>query len=97
MLVGAGAAGCELGGEGVQHPEVEGRGVVHLHHRLELAATSMLGNSTLIRENKERAGLRRGQAWGHRPAIPRGSGCRRGAGEILGWDVPLGALSMLIS
>lgn len=57
--------------------------VAHLHG-LEPAATSMLGNFMLIRENKEGAGSRGGgdMPGDGGPATFRGRGCRRGDGEM---------------
>lgn len=64
----------------------------------ELAATSMLGNFTLIRENKEGAGSRGGGMLGDDgPATPGGRGCGRGDEEIPAWGVPLGALPMFVN
>lgn len=73
-------------------------GLVARLHGSEPAATSMLGNFTLIRENKEGVGLRwGGHTWGRQACYPRRPGVReRGWGDA-GMVGPLGALPMFVN
>lgn len=70
--------------------------VTRLHHS-EPAATSMLGNFTLIRENKEGAGLSGGTCLGTMaPPHPEQGLQERGQGDI-GMGVPLGPLLVFVN
>lgn len=67
--------GANSGGVGLQHPQVGGQGFGRPSPWFGAAATSMLGNFMLIRENKEGAGSRGGgHAWGRWPHHPQRQG-----------------------